>query len=85
MRWPMPGISPGASGPRPCRATSTPPTPVPTASDYYERWVAALEELLTARGVADDAAVTELTALWQAAARATPHGHPIDLANAQRD
>lgn len=49
--------------------------------DYYADWVATLQRLLTERGVADPQAITALTAAWQRAARATPHGSAIELAN----
>jgi nitrile hydratase accessory protein len=50
-------------------------------SDYYERWVAALESLLFERDIAGAAETTDLTAAWQRAAHATPHGKPILLEN----
>jgi len=50
-------------------------------SDYYECWVAALSDLLVRCGVADEAAIATLSASWQRAAEATPHGRPIELAN----
>jgi nitrile hydratase accessory protein len=49
--------------------------------DYYAHWLAALEKLLAARGVAGGAEVEALTAAWQRAAHATPHGKPILLEN----
>ena len=50
-------------------------------SSYYRHWLAALEGLVQARGVASSDALTERRAAWDRAARATPHGQPIDLAN----
>ena len=50
-------------------------------SDYYAHWVGALEELLTAKGVAADSEVSALAAAWERAAHATPHGKPILLEN----
>lgn len=50
-------------------------------SDYYEHWLAALEKLLAARGVAQTPEVDSIAAAWQRAAHATPHGHPILLEN----
>ncbi|PDT14104.1 nitrile hydratase accessory protein [Rhizobium sp. J15] len=50
-------------------------------SDYFDCWVAALSELLVSRGVADAAAILDLQQSWLRAAEATPHGHPIELAN----
>lgn len=48
-------------------------------SDYWDRWLVALEKLAAAR---TGTAPTDLAALadrWQRAARATPHGTPITL------
>jgi nitrile hydratase accessory protein len=49
--------------------------------DYYERWLAALEKLLAAKGFAATADVDALADAWQRAAHATPHGKPILLEN----
>ncbi len=49
--------------------------------DYYERWLAALEKLLTAKDAARPADIDALAAAWQRAAHATPHGKPILLEN----
>ena len=50
-------------------------------SDYYDRWLQALEKLLAAKGVAAGAEVDALAAAWERAAHATPHGKPILLEN----
>jgi nitrile hydratase accessory protein len=50
-------------------------------SDYYRHWLAALEKLLVEKGAAVTAEVDTLTAAWQRAAHATPHGKPILLQN----
>lgn len=50
-------------------------------SDYYERWCAALEHLLIAKGHASHEGVDARTAAWERAAEATPHGKPILLEN----
>ena len=50
-------------------------------SDYYHRWVAALESLVAAKNVAKSTDVDDLAASWQRAAHATPHGQPIRLEN----
>ena len=54
-------------------------------ADYWDGWLQALEGILTAQGIAlpDDIAV--LAQRWQAAAHATPHGHPIVLENTPGD
>jgi nitrile hydratase accessory protein len=49
--------------------------------DYYERWLAALEKLLAAKGVAAAPEVDAMAAAWGRAAHATPHGKPILLEN----
>ncbi|MER8642153.1 nitrile hydratase accessory protein [Mesorhizobium sp. M1252] len=50
-------------------------------NDYYEHWLAALETLLAAKGVAGKSDVDTLAAAWERAAHATPHGKPILLEN----
>ena len=49
------------------------------ARDYWAVWSEALIALLEAKGVTGTEEVAALTARWQAAARATPHGRPIVL------
>lgn len=49
--------------------------------DYYEHWLHALERLLVAKGVTSAGNIDQLTAAWQRAAHATPHGKPIELRN----
>ena len=46
---------------------------------YYESWLAALERMVIAKGASDAAALAAMKAAWDHAARATPHGRPIDL------
>jgi nitrile hydratase accessory protein len=53
----------------------------PDGSDYYERWLRALEKLLAAKGVAGKSEVGTVAAAWERAAHATPHGKPILLEN----
>lgn len=50
-------------------------------SDYYERWVAALERLLAEKGLVGHDEVDAVAAAWERAAHATPHGRPILLEN----
>lgn len=50
---------------------------------YYERWLDALEALLGSRGIADQGQIPALANRWQMAARATPHGQPIELDRAE--
>ena len=48
---------------------------------YYDHWLKALETLVIAKGVADEALLTALRDAWDRAADATPHGQPIVLEN----
>jgi nitrile hydratase accessory protein len=48
-------------------------------SRYYEHWLAALERLATARGLADAGALAARKAAWTEAYRRTPHGRPVEL------
>ena len=48
-------------------------------SRYYEHWLAALETLVTAKGLADPTALLTRKEAWAAAYRNTPHGQPIEL------
>lgn len=50
-------------------------------SDYYQHWLATIEALLAEKGVAGPQLVADLSASWQRAAHATPHGKPILLEN----
>lgn len=51
------------------------------AGSYWNIWSDALIALLEQSGIADAQEVQTLTERWQAAARATPHGTPIELGN----
>ncbi|MHA7773626.1 nitrile hydratase accessory protein [Roseibium sp. M-1] len=46
---------------------------------YYDHWLAAFEKLLTQKGVAGSRELAGLKTAWDAAAKATPHGQPIEL------
>ena len=48
-------------------------------SRYYDHWVAALECLVTAKGLTDVAALLERKEAWADAYRHTPHGKPVEL------
>ncbi|WP_239025131.1 nitrile hydratase accessory protein [Rhodoligotrophos defluvii] len=50
-------------------------------SGYYRCWLSTLERLLANKGVAARDEIDSLTAAWQRAAHATPHGKPILLEN----
>lgn len=46
---------------------------------YYESWLAALETLVEAKGVMSEAERLARVEAWDRAAKATPHGQPIEL------
>ena len=46
---------------------------------YYESWLAALEKLVEAKGVMSGPERLARVEAWDRAAKATPHGQPIDL------
>jgi nitrile hydratase accessory protein len=48
-------------------------------SRYYHHWLAALERLVTAKGLADPAALLARKEAWAEAYRRTPHGKPVEL------
>jgi len=52
-----------------------------TGETYYRHWLLALEALVTSRGLAGVEQLEQRRAAWDRAARATPHGKPIELSN----
>jgi len=48
-------------------------------SRYYQHWLAALECLVTEKGLTDAAAMQERREAWAEAYRHTPHGQPVLL------
>lgn len=54
------------------------------ASDaaYYRQWLAALETIVTRKGAASPAEIESRQEAWRQAYLATPHGQPVELANA---
>ena len=48
-------------------------------SHYYEYWLAAVEKLVAERGVVPEQELEQRVNEWDAAARATPHGKPVEL------
>jgi len=48
-------------------------------SHYYENWLAALERLVTAKGLSDAASLLARKGAWADAYRHTPHGKPVAL------
>ena len=48
-------------------------------SRYYHHWVAALERLVTGKGLANSPALADRKEAWADAYRHTPHGQPVVL------
>jgi nitrile hydratase accessory protein len=48
-------------------------------SHYYEHWLAALEKLVAGKNLVAGQEMQRRVDEWDAAARATPHGKPIEL------
>jgi nitrile hydratase accessory protein len=48
-------------------------------SHYYEHWLAALEKLAASKKLVAEQELEQRATEWDAAARATPHGKPIEL------
>jgi nitrile hydratase accessory protein len=46
---------------------------------YYRHWLAALEQLVAAKGLSSLAELDRHEHAWRHAAERTPHGQPIDL------
>lgn len=50
-----------------------------TGETYYHHWLATLERIVTAKGLADTAVLTRTRFAWERACARTPHGTPIEL------
>ena len=50
-----------------------------TGETYYRHWLAALERIVAAKGLADARALERYREAWAHAAARTPHGTPIEL------
>jgi nitrile hydratase accessory protein len=50
-----------------------------TGETYYHHWLAALERLVAAKGLADAETLSRTREAWQRACARTPHGAPIEL------
>lgn len=46
---------------------------------YYEHWLTALEKLVAEKNIIPGDELEQRVQAWDAAARATPHGKPIEL------
>jgi nitrile hydratase accessory protein len=51
-------------------------------SRYYYHWLAALEHLVTSKGLSDPASLLARKEAWADAYRHTPHGKPVELSAA---
>lgn len=47
--------------------------------DYFNAWLATLERLLSAKGMAPPAMVEDMRSAWEQAYLSTPHGAPVRL------
>jgi nitrile hydratase accessory protein len=50
-----------------------------TGETYYRHWLAALEHIVAAKGLADATALARTRDAWQRACARTPHGRSIAL------
>ncbi|WP_051608773.1 nitrile hydratase accessory protein [Fodinicurvata fenggangensis] len=53
--------------------------PDTTGARYYDCWLAALEELLQAKGLAEADSLRQRRRAWEEAYLSTPHGQPVEL------
>ena len=49
------------------------------SNDYYNLWLQALIELISAKGITDAEAILDVQNRWADAYRNTPHGKPVKL------
>ncbi len=50
-----------------------------TEETYYCCWLRAIEKLASQKGLTSESELSEQRDAWERAARATPHGQPIEL------
>jgi nitrile hydratase accessory protein len=50
-----------------------------TGETYYHHWLATLERIVAAKGLADATALARTRDAWERACERTPHGTPIEL------
>jgi nitrile hydratase accessory protein len=50
-----------------------------TGETYYHHWLATLERIVAAKGLADAGLLARTREAWQRACARTPHGTPIEL------
>ncbi len=62
------------------RIQASPAQPGEDANDaYYRQWLAALEDIVEAKGASSSAELLRYRQAWDHAADRTPHGRPIEL------
>lgn len=62
------------------RIATSPAAPGQDAADaYYQQWLAALEDLVAAKGAASSVELIRYQQAWDHAADRTPHGQPVEL------
>jgi nitrile hydratase accessory protein len=59
--------------------TATDRGEIDNGSHYYHYWLAALEKLVTVKGLTDQEAMEKCKEAWADAYRHTPHGKPVQL------
>ena len=50
-----------------------------TGETYYHHWLATLERIVAAKGLADPGVLARTRDAWERACERTPHGTPIEL------
>ncbi len=50
-----------------------------TGETYYHHWLATLERIVAAKGLADAGTLARTRDAWRRACERTPHGSPIEL------
>lgn len=50
-----------------------------TGETYYHHWLATLERIVAAKGLAETHVLTKTRDAWERACARTPHGAPIEL------
>ena len=64
---------------------ASPARPGESANDaYFRQWQAALEHIVTRKGLTEPEALDARTEAWRQAYLRTPHGRPVELAAAER-
>ena len=54
---------------------------VDRGESYYQHWLAALEKIVSAKGLSEASELAQRAEAWREAYLATLHGQPVELAN----